>query len=318
MKLNQIQKISIIGSGTMGSGIALCFSLAGYSVSLYSKSKLGLLRAQKRIKYSIATFINEKLINKHLGQSTLVKIGFTNSLEDCVLNAQFILESIPEQLELKQKLFQLIELKCAADAILSTNTSGLSITEIAYVCKNPERVIGLHWANPAEIVPLVEVIKGKLTSIEVSDLTYKLAERIGKMPVMIEKEVPGFASNRLQFAMLREALHLVESGVVKAEDVDKVLKGGVGFRYPWLGPLETADLGGLDVFYKISEYLFEKLSVMKKPPPSFKKIIDKGNLGIKTGEGFYKYNKGDDKDILRKRDLYFMRQLKLIREMDNN
>lgn len=318
MKFDHIRQVAIVGAGTMGAGIGLCFAQAGYDVSLFSKTNAGLDRAKNRLKQSAATFTKEKLFTPDIEDITLKQIRYTTRLENCLNNAQFVLESVPEQLKLKQDLFRQMELLCPTDTILATNTSGLGITEIAFVCEYPERVIGLHWANPAEIVPLVEVIRGKQTTNDNIDLTFKLAENIGKMPVKIEKEVPGFASNRLQFALLREALHLVESGVVTAQDVDKVLKGGIGFRYPWLGPLETADLGGLDVFYSISEYLFEKLSKMETPPSFFNQVVEKGKLGIKTGEGFYKYRTDEHERILRERDLYFIRQLKLIRKMKKN
>jgi 3-hydroxybutyryl-CoA dehydrogenase len=144
---------------------------------------------------------------------------------------------------------------------------------------------------------------------------YQVTEKLGKMPVVVNKDIPGFVSNRLQYAVLREALHLVETGVVSAQDVDRTLKCGVGFRYPWLGPLETADLGGLDVFHGICQYLFKELSHMTTSPEFFDQIVQEGKLGIKTGQGFYDYRGVSREEVLRKRDLYFIRQLKLIREV---
>ncbi len=173
----------------------------------------------------------------------------------------------------------------------------------------------MHWANPAEIVPLVEVIRGEETADSTVDVIYRMAETLEKVPVVVNKDIPGFASNRLQFAVLREALHLVEAGVVSARDVDRTLKCGVGFRYPWLGPLETADLGGLDVFHSVAQYLFKDLSTMSAPPEFFDQLVGEGKLGIKTGQGFYDYREASREEILRKRDLYFIRQLKLIREI---
>ena len=147
------------------------------------------------------------------------------------------------------------------------------------------------------------------------DVIYRVTEKLGKTPVVVNKDIPGFVSNRLQYAVFREALHLVETGVVSAEDVDRTLKCGVGFRYPWLGPLETADLGGLDVFHGISQYLFKELSNMTLPPNFLMTLFGEGKLGIKTGQGFYDYQGVSREEVLRKRDLYFIRQLKLIREV---
>jgi 3-hydroxybutyryl-CoA dehydrogenase len=161
------------------------------------------------------------------------------------------------------------------------------------------------------------VIRGENTSDETVDIIYRVTEQLGKMPVVVQKEVPGFASNRLQYALLREALHLVAEGVVSAEDVDRTLKNGVGFRYPWLGQLETVDLGGLDVFHAIAQYLFPELSTMQSTPEFFDQLAREGKYGIKSGEGFFKYEADDRDEILRKRDLYFVRQLKLLREVQN-
>ena len=315
MKLDHIHKVGIVGAGTMGAGIGICFAQAGYEVSLCSRTKTGLGRARDRINHSLALFEQEELLLTGMVAATKKRIGYTTRLETCLSGVQFVIESVPELLVIKQNLFRQMEALCLADTILATNTSGLSITAIASACRNPERVVGMHWANPAEIVPLVEVIRGEQTAAKTVDTTYSLAEKIGKMPVKIGKEIPGFASNRLQFALFREALHLVEAGIVSPQDVDKVLKGGVGFRYPWLGPLETADLGGLDVFRSISEYLFQTLSNVEKLPSFFSQMVAEEKLGIKSGEGFYNYQAGDNERILRQRDLYFVRQLKLIREM---
>jgi 3-hydroxybutyryl-CoA dehydrogenase len=208
-----------------------------------------------------------------------------------------------------------MEAICPDNTILATNTSGLSITAISSVCRHPERVAGMHWANPPEIVPLVEVIRGEKTADATVEVIYHMAERLGKVPVRVQKEIPGFASNRLQYAVLREALHLVDAGVLSPGDVDLTLKNGVGFRYPWLGPLETVDLGGLDLFHTIAQYLLQELSTMQTTPEFFDRLAAEGRHGIKAGAGFYEYEAGARDEILRKRDLYFIRQLKLIREI---
>jgi 3-hydroxybutyryl-CoA dehydrogenase len=315
MNFDKIHTVAIVGAGTMGAGMGLCFAQAGYNVTLYSRTAEGVDRATARIQHSQDLFVQEGLSSTRLAEETKSRIRFTTQLHDCLKVAQFVLESVPEKLELKQRLFRHMESVCPSDAILATNTSGLSITAIASVCQHPERIGGMHWANPAEIVPLVEVIRGQRTSDHTLRVIYEMAEALGKVPVVINKEIPGFASNRLQFAILREALHLVEAGVVSPQDLDRTLKCGVGFRYPWLGPLETADLGGLDVFHSISEYLFKELSAMSAPPGFFSQIVKEGKLGIKTGRGFYDYQDGAREKILRQRDLYFVRQLKLIREI---
>lgn len=315
MRFEDVQRVAMIGAGTMGSGMATCYAQAGYHVALYSRAQESLERALARIESSQAVFVQEGLITAMEAGAARGRIATTTSLDKAMDGVQFVLESVPEDLELKQKLFRGMEALCPADTILATNTSGLSITAIASVCKHPERVIGQHWANPPEIVPLVEVIRGERTSDGTMEMVYQITEKLGKEPVRVQKDIPGFASNRLQYAVLREALYLVEAGVLSPEDVDRTLKSGVGFRYPWLGPLETVDLGGLDVFHTIAQYLFRELSTMQTSPEFFDRLAADGKYGIKTGEGFYKYEAGARDEILRKRDLYFVRQLKLLREI---
>jgi 3-hydroxybutyryl-CoA dehydrogenase len=317
MRFEDVQRVAMIGAGTMGAGMAMCYAQAGYSVALYDVKAEQLAWAGSRIENSQAVFVEEGLISAQVAETARGRIAPTTDLSQALDGVQFVLEAAPEKLELKQTLFREMEALCPVDTILATNTSGLSITAIASACEHPERVGGQHWANPAEIVPLVEVIRGEFTSDETVDVIYKVTEKLGKVPVVVQKDVPGFASNRLQFAVLREALHLVAEGIVSAEDVDRTLKNGVGFRYPWLGPLETADLGGLDTFHSVAQYLLPALSTMQTTPEFFDRLIAEGKLGIKTGEGFYRYEADARDEILRKRDLYFIRQLKLIRDIQN-
>jgi 3-hydroxybutyryl-CoA dehydrogenase len=318
VKFEDVARTTMIGAGTMGAGMGMCFAQAGYAVTLYDVNPGQLEWALARIKNSQAVFVQEGLISEGEAEAARKRIAVSTRVEEALNDVQYVLEAAPENLDLKQELFRTMEDLCSGDTILATNTSGLSITAIASVCKHPERVGGMHWANPAEIVPLVEVIRGEKTSDNTVDVIYRVTEKLGKVPVVVKKDVPGFASNRLQFAVLREALHLVEAGIVSAEDVDRTLKCGVGFRYPWLGPLETADLGGLDIFHSVAQYLLPALSTMQTTPEFFDQLIDEGKLGIKTGEGFYRYQADDRDEILRKRDLYFIRQWKLIREIQGS
>ena len=315
MEFEDIRRVAIVGAGTMGAGIGLCFAWAGYEITLYDLTTKVLDQALARIERSHGLFAQEGLISPQTAKVARSRISSTTRLKESLKGVQFVLEAVPERLELKQELFREMESLCSVDAILATNTSGLSITAVASVCRHPERVGGMHWGNPPEIVPLVEVIRGEKTSDHTLEVIHRIAEKLGKVSVAINKEIPGFASNRLQFALLREAFHLVEAGVMSPQDVDRALKCGIGFRYPWLGPFETADLGGLDVFHSIAQYLFKELSAMPVPPGFFSQIVEGGKLGIKTGQGFYDYQKGAREKILRQRDLYLVRQLKLIREI---
>jgi 3-hydroxybutyryl-CoA dehydrogenase len=315
MKFKDVSNVAMIGSGTMGAGMSWCFAQSGYNVKLHDVSPQQLERACARLEAIQKLFVEEGLISAGAARTARKRITAVTRLEESLDGVQYVLEAVPERLSIKQELFVQFERCTPDDAILATNTSGLHITDIAAVCRHPERVGGMHWANPAEIVPLVEVVRGERTSDNTVDVIYRVTEKLGKVPVVVNKDIPGFVSNRLQYAVFREALHLVETGVVSAEDVDRTLKCGVGFRYPWLGPLETADLGGLDVFHGISQYLFKELSNMTTSPAFFDEVVREGNLGIKTGRGFYDYQGISRDEVLRKRDLYFIRQLKLIHEI---
>jgi 3-hydroxybutyryl-CoA dehydrogenase len=315
LELKDISKVAVVGAGTMGAGMGMCFARAGYRVVLQDIEPRQLDGALKRIDSSHQVLVREGAITREEADRGRAGITVSQSLEEALEGAQFVLEAVPENLELKHRMFGRFEELCPKRTILASNTSGLSITSIASVCDNPERVAGMHWVNPPELVPLVEVISGQQTSEETADLVYGLGLKIGKMPVRIRRDVPGFGLNRLQFAVLREALHLVGNGIVSPRDVDRVMRFGLGFRYPWLGPLETADLGGLDVFHSVASYLFNDLSDAKTPPDSFTDLIEQGKLGIKTGEGFYRYETGSRDKVLENRDRSFIRLWKLMQEM---
>ena len=318
MILEDLKKVTLIGAGTMGAGMAMCFAQAGFDVKLQDISEEQLDKALDRIAKSQDVLIQESVLSVEDAAKARERIITTSSMEQALDGVQFVLEAVPEVLDLKLKVFGQIEALCSEAVILATNTSGFSVTSIASACQNPERVVGFHWVNPPELVPLVEVIRGKHTKIETAQLASDLAQKLGKVPIIVQKEVPGHAMNRLQFAVLREALHLVEEGVVSSEDLDKAMSYGLGFRYPWLGPMKTADLGGLDIFHSVASYLFKELSSIKEPPESFRRLINEGKLGIKTGRGFYDYENESAEKILRKRDLYFVRQWKLIRELQKD
>ncbi|MDR0491066.1 MAG: 3-hydroxyacyl-CoA dehydrogenase family protein, partial [Oscillospiraceae bacterium] len=193
------------------------------------------------------------------------------------------------------------------DAILTSNTSGLSLTEIAKAVKKPERFCGMHWVNPPHIVPLVEVIKGEKTSDATADAVYENAVSVGKKPIIVKKDVPGFVLNRIQFAILRESMNIVENGIASIEDVDNSLKYGLGMRYAAIGPFETADFGGLDTFYNIASYLFADLSDRKTVNDMLSDLFNSESYGVKSGKGFYDYSNGKDKEAIRRRDKMFIK-----------
>ena len=227
--------------------------------------------------------------------------------KECFKNCDLVVESIIEKVEIKQSFYQEISRLVREDTILATNTSGISINTLASAVYKPERFIGMHWFNPSHLILLIEIIKGDKTLDTVAQAIKELSIHIGKKPVIVQKDVLGFAANRIQFAVLREALYLVEQGVISKEDIDAVMKYGLGFRYACLGPLEVADFGGLDTFYHISDYLMKDLCNDTKVPSELAKLYEEGHLGIKSQQGFYDYHDGKDHQAIKNRDEHLLK-----------
>ena len=266
---------------------------------------------KKIISIDNSSLIEENIITESEAKDALKRISFTTD-KKAFFDADLVIEAIIEKMDIKQEFWKDIEEIARDDAIFATNTSGLSITEICKKIKKKSRFIGMHWWNPPHIIPLIELIKGAETADETVKILVELVENIGKQSVVVLKDVNGFIGNRIQFAVFREALKIAEDEIATFEDIDKAMKFGPGFRYPVLGPFETADLGGVDTFYHISSYLFEELSCNKEPNPLLQKLIDKKHFGVKSGKGFYDYSKSKGKLAMKRRDKEFFKILKYI------
>ncbi|CAK7048679.1 3-hydroxyacyl-CoA dehydrogenase family protein [uncultured Tissierella sp.] len=311
MKIEDIKKIGIAGAGTMGSGIAQIFARKGYEVVITDIKEEFLKGSKRLVSIFNSSLIEEGLMAESEVENTVKNIKYSidkKVFSDC----DVIIEAIIEKMDIKQDFWKEVEEIAKSDAIFATNTSGLSITEISKKVKNRDRFIGMHFWNPPHIIPLVELIRGEGTSGGTVDILLKLVRKIDKEPVVVQKDAPGFIGNRIQFAVFREALNIVEEGIATFEDVDRAMKYGPGFRYPIIGPLETADLGGLDTFYYISSYLFNDLSDVKKPQEVLKKLMDNNELGVKSKKGFYDYSEGKDEEAIKRRDKMFFKMLKYI------
>lgn len=301
MQLDDVTDVGVVGAGTMGAGMAQVFAQAGYAVRWHNRSAAGLQRGLSRIRDNQSLLIRHGVLTADEAAATLTRLHPTEALAD-LAGVQLVSESIVEDLTAKQALFQALDRLCDSAAIFTTNTSGLSISRLAGVVSQPERFAGLHCANPPHIIPVAEIIKGEETSDATCEVLTALARRLGKRPVLVQREVPGFISNRLQFALLREALHLIESGVASAADVDAAIKHGIGLRWALFGPLEIADLGGLDVFDTIAGYLFKDLSNAAEPPVALRNRVADGRLGVKSGGGFYDYTPEQGQALAARRD----------------
>lgn len=305
----KIKNVAVLGTGTMGHGIALLCSKAGLNVKLYGRSDASLNRGFTRIKSNLDSLKSQGKMTDAEADGILSRIKGVKTLEEAAKDVELVSESLAEDLKLKQQVFARLDELCPEDVILSSNTSGLSPTAIAKNTTHPQRVVIAHFWNPPQLLPLVEVVPGEKTSKDTMDKTCEFVDIIGKKSVRMEKECPGFIGNRLQLALLREALYIVEQGWAKPEEVDKAMEYGHGRRVAVTGPLCSADLGGLDIFYNVASYLNKELCDSKEASEILKKKVEEGKLGTKTGEGFYKWPESAAKAKKAEREsvlLYFL------------
>ena len=287
----------------MGSSMGETFAKYGYDVTLYDIFPSALEKAGNLIRLNQETEVAEHVVTPEESAALLERIRYSED-KACFEGADLVVEAILEKLDVKHAFWAEISELVPEDAILASNTSGLSITAIAEVVKRPERFGGMHWINPPHLIPLIEVIQGKKTDDETAAAIRDIALAVEKKPVIVQ-DAPGFALNRIQLAVLRECLHIVEQGIATPEAVDDVMKYGLGMRYACLGPFEVCDLGGLDIFYNIASYLFEDLADEKAPFGMLADRFEKGQYGVKTAAGFYDYAGGKDAEKIKYRDRMF-------------
>ena len=282
-----MKHISVIGAGTMGNGIAHVFAQHGYKVSLIDISRAALDAGVSTISKNLDRMIDKEKIQEADKQHTLGNIKTFDSLSDGVKNAHLVVEAASENLDIKLKLFKELDGLCAKDTILATNTSSISITQIAAATQRPDKVIGMHFMNPVPLMKLVEIIRGYSTSQETTDTIMKVATSLGKTPTEVN-DYPGFVANRILMPMINEAIESLFHGIAGVSEIDTVMK--LGMAHP-MGPLQLADFIGLDVCLAILNVMYEGLKQDKYAPcPLLVNMVTAGKLGVKSGEGFYDYS----------------------------
>jgi 3-hydroxyacyl-CoA dehydrogenase len=284
---NEVRRAAVVGTGTMGPGMGAVLARAGIEVALYDVSEEQLAKAKAGVE--LAEGVLDRL---ETPRSEGGAVRFTQDLADALQGVEFVLEAIPEKLELKQEMFPQFEKLAGPDAVLASNTSGIPITRIAEVCERPERVVGMHWSNPPHLIPMIEVIPGDRTSQATIDRTVELTERVGYEAV-VEREVPGFVENRILYAILREAVDLVDRGIVDAEGMDRCVRWGIGYKLACIGPMELLDMAGLDIYNAVGSYLNKDLSNNAEVSKTVTDRVARGELGMKTGKGLFDYTPED-------------------------
>lgn len=307
-----IRTVGICGIGQMGAAAAVSFKRGGYQVLLWARDPKKLAAIESTLESL------DHWLDSHVGgpiQEGGV-IRRVEHLEELDRQADLIMDCIAEDFSQKVDLFKRLSDAVSRDAIVITTTSGLSITKLGRESGTALQLAGTHFWNPPHLMPLVEVIRGEDTPDRVLDRVSEVVTSIGKVPVRVNLDVPGFIGNRLLHAVWREAIHLVQRGIASAEDVDRVARLTFGLRLPVMGPLENMDLVGLDLVKTIHEYLLADLSADQGPLQTHEQLVRDGNLGVKSGRGFYDWQQRDPQELVERRDRQIVRQLAYLREND--
>ena len=291
-----MKKISIIGAGTMGNGIAQVFAMNNYKVYLIDLNSDSLSNAMNTISINLDRMIKKDIISDDQKLSVLDNLSTSTNIEDAK-SSELVIEAVTENIGVKLKIFQELDQLCPSETILATNTSSISITEIAAATNREDKVIGMHFMNPVPIMKLVEVIRGRKTSDQTTNTIIELSETIKKIAIEVN-DYPGFIANRILLPMINEAIEALHTGVAKVQNIDSIMKIGMG--HP-MGPLQLADFIGLDVCISILEVMHEGLKDIKYAPSELlKNMVNSGKLGVKSGEGFYDYSNSKKAEIVAK------------------
>jgi 3-hydroxyacyl-CoA dehydrogenase len=282
--MSRYKRVAIMGTGTMGPGMAAVLARAGMQVRMYDTSAEALERAKAG--YDLAWGVLDRLETPTVDGGSA---SYASSVADALAGAEFVMEAVPEKLELKQQVFAEYERHVGPQVIIASNTSGIPATKIAANLAHPERVVVMHWSNPPHLIPMIEVVPGEKTSQAAIDGTIAVIEDVGYYPCLLKKEVPGFVENRVLYAIMRECLALVDEGVIGREELDLNVKWGIGYKLSVIPPMQLLDMAGMDIYTSVASYLNPELSNAAEVSPTIRRLVEQGRLGIKTKGGLFDY-----------------------------
>ncbi len=304
----RLETVAILGNGIMGHGIAQIFAVANYQVILIGRNPAKLAAALENIKASLAQFQTHELVTAAEAARALERIRVSTVLEDAA-DAQLVIEAVTEDLALKHEIFERLEKICPPPTVLASS-SGQPASNLVAKMRQPAQVVAAHFWYPPQLIPLVELCAGPETAPDIVPWLVQLLRQVGKEPVVINRELPGFIGNRLQFALLREAWALWASGAASAEAIDAVVRNSFGRRLAITGPIESADVGGLDTFFAFASFLLPELDVETQPPSAIKNLVAQGERGLASGRGVYHWTQRDGAALLDARREELFRHLK--------
>jgi 3-hydroxyacyl-CoA dehydrogenase len=310
MSIDQIKTVGVVGAGLMGHGIALVFAQAGYKVLLNDVSKAILDNALLAIEANLKKLTQYGLLSVSDAEKAISRISPVLELREVGRAVDFVVEAVTENVDIKRAIFSTLDDSAPSHTILASNTSSIPIALLASATKRPDKVVGTHFWNPPTLLQAVEIVKGERTSDETIRLTKALLEKVGKKPVVVNKDVPGQIGIRILYAIIREATSLVEKGVATPEDIDTVIKETLGTRFPVLGVFELVDLSGVNILYAVSQIVYKDLDNSVEPHSIVKQMVERNELGVKTGKGFYDWSKRSASEVMRIRDEYLVRVLR--------
>jgi len=301
MSIEDIRKVVVIGAGTMGPGIAATFARRGYKTTLCDIEPAQIDKARNAVDFVYAIWSKGGFASEADIEAARKCLWFAVDVSDAVDGADLVLENAPERLELKRSIFATLAQRTRATTILASDTSGIPISSLQQGVANPGRVVGMHWSNPPHLIPVIEVIRGRDTAQATLDTVVALVERLGMLPAIVDRDVPGFVENRILYAIMREALHLLDEGVASAEAIDTIVRWGIGYKLGVVGPLRLLDMAGLDIYTSVASYLNQDLCNDSGVSSTVTSKVAEGKLGLKTQAGLFEYSREEIETLARER-----------------